>query len=329
MLENSLYYIKTKKIDPMAKWIVFGMVAFVVRHLLLKNVGLKVPGASPILESARTISHFSDMGNNFSNAYLSLVGFFSANFWGMKLEWALPSLYFSIALFLALYLQAKYSFEIYKEKSSDENRFMVFLLLGSLSILGLQLFSQISATHRYIVGTFINGLVILGHWLNTKWPSGKKLSIIFIATFAASIAYQVSHHRYKKNPLLKERQEIAKAIRAEHLNNGYAWFGNALSTNFILNEQRVATLDYKSNYPMLWLIDRNTFYRPGKFDFIIAWKDGKNGDWGEYDLNDDEIRKYFGTPEKTIEIGRARIYVYDDITDKVKKPELKALGFSK
>ncbi|MCL2626071.1 MAG: hypothetical protein FWD46_04550 [Cystobacterineae bacterium] len=322
VFENVFYSIKTKKIDPMAKWVVLGMAVYAIRYMLLKNIGLKVPGATGILERGRTLVHFNELGNSFSNVYLSLAQLFSANFWGMKLEWAIPGLYFSVAMFLAIYLQAKYSIQIYKEKSSDKNRFMIFLLLGSVFVLGTELFSKIEKTPRYLAGFFINGLIILGYWLNTKWPTGKKLGVLFVVTFLVSIIYQTTHGRYRMNPKLKERQEIAKIIRAENLNNGYAWFGNALSTNFVLNEQRIATISYKPHAPMLWLVDKKTFYRPGKFDFLIAWKDEQQDEWSEYDWNNQEIRDFFGDPKKTIEVGRARIYVYDDITDKVEKPKL-------
>ncbi|MCL2011256.1 MAG: hypothetical protein FWG75_00495 [Cystobacterineae bacterium] len=329
-LENLLYYIKTKKIDPMAKWVVVGMVAYLIRHMLLKNIGLEVPGASPILESARTLTHFGELGDNFSKIYLSFSALFSADFWGMKLEKAIPSLWFFIAMLLALYVQAKYSLKIYKEKSSEENRFMVFLLLGSISILGIHLFSQLLISSRYLTSLFINSLVILGYGLNRRWPEGKKLGMIFIVTFALSMIHQTIHGRYGVDPKLKERQEIAKVIRSEKLNNGYAWFGNSLSINFVMNEQRIASLHPRTNNPMLWLVDKNTFYRPGKFDFLISWIDGGavawreegGGEWGEHDLNDSEIREIFGNPRKVVKVGRVRLYVYEDITDKVKKPKL-------
>jgi hypothetical protein len=121
---------------------------------------------------------------------------------------------------------------------------------------------------------------------------------------------------------LKERLEIARIIRAENLSNGYAFYGNGLSTNFVMNEQRVAAIRPKSKEPMLWAIDKNTFYRPGKFDFVIAWKNNQ-GDWWNHDWNDKEIQENFGKPQKIIDSGRVRLYIYEDITDKVTKPELR------
>ncbi|MDR2522462.1 MAG: hypothetical protein LBC93_02000, partial [Synergistaceae bacterium] len=166
IVENILYYVKTKKMDPMLKWVAFGIIAYIIRHMALKDVGIMVPGAGAIIKSALAATHFADISNRFSQVYLSFANLFSAGFWGLRIEKALWNLYFAIAMFFALYLQYRYLIEIFKRKSNDENRFMTFLLLGSIFILGLQLFSQMHIVPRYLSGLFVNSLVILGYWLN-------------------------------------------------------------------------------------------------------------------------------------------------------------------
>jgi hypothetical protein len=200
---------------------------------------------------------------------------------------------------------------------------MTFLVIGAFLLLGINIFSQISNGSRYVAGVFVNCLVLLVYWMNTNALAAKKSGLICLAVIILSFVYQAAQGRYSLDPLLKERQAIAEIIRTENLHNGYAWYGNGLATNFVLTESSVAVISPQSNEPQLWNIDKTIFYRKDPFDFLITWRDESEGEWGKYDWDDDEIRKFFGVPRKVIDEGRVRIYVYDDIADKVPKPPIK------
>jgi hypothetical protein len=202
---------------------------------------------------------------------------------------------------------------------------MTFLITGAFLLTGINAFSQIGHSGRYVTGAFVNCLILLVYWMNTNAFASKKSGLISIAAIILSFVYQAGQGRYSPDPLLEERQAIADIIRAGDLHNGYAWYGNGLSTNFVLNEQRVAAISEYTNepFPALWNIDKTIFYRKEPFDFLIAWRERSEGEWKMYDWDDDKIREFFGVPRKVIDEGRVRIYVYDDITDKVPKPPLR------
>ena len=319
VFENILFFIKTKRIDPMIKWIVLGMIIYAIRMIIFNDVGLYIPGSHRVMQRVYTIIPFTDIWSNFLNAYGNLHELFASIFRGYKYMGLIFPIYFLAFMLFSVYLKYKHGLKILTTRSWDKNRFLTFLLAGIFLIISIRIFTKIPNEPRYLVGPFVNMLIILGWWLN----GNKHVRTISIITLVMAIGQMATLHRFKADPQNKERMQIAEIIKNENLNYGVAWFGNALSTNFALNEQRVATLYKKSAKYYNWMIDKHV-YHMGKIDFIIAWTENRGVEnWKQYDLDDSEIREYFGKPKKVIETKNTRIYIYDDITNKVEKPKLR------
>jgi hypothetical protein len=322
ILENIIYAISEKKLDPMLKWVALGMVCCALRVVIFKDFGMVVPGADNIISSAATITNLEDLEHRLLLVYESLNVLFSSNFWGRRIDAAFFGILFSCFLLLAIILKYRYSVIALRGRYSEKNRFLSFFLIGSILIIGIQLFTKMSIGSRYLIGFYVNSLVIVGYWVGVKGICANRNTVVFIIVLLFSISYQINQKRYEIDHNLKARQAIVSLIHNEGLHSGFSWFGNALSTNFLLNEKRVATLGYKSTQPMLWMIDKKSFYPKEKFDFVLSWKDANTGEWGMYDLDDQAILHHFGSPKKTIDIDRFRIYIYEDISDKVDKSNL-------
>jgi hypothetical protein len=207
------------------------------------------------------------------------------------------------------------------QAESAKKRFLAFLLLSTFLVYSVVTFSAVRAyVQRWYTGPYINTLILFSIFIATrvKVKTAGVLALIFLVL---SAHYQVEQKRYKTDPALKERHGVVRRIHDEGLHRGFAWFGNALNTNFIANAQIIATLEPKSFRYYYWMVDERIFYGD-KFDFVLSWKEGK-GEWGYHDPSDEEIRAHFGQPAKIIDEGRVRIYVYDqDISGKVEKPLL-------
>jgi hypothetical protein len=93
--------------------------------------------------------------------------------------------------------------------------------------------------------------------------------------------------------------------------------------NFILNEQKIATLGGCPGNIYLWAVDKRAFCQD-KFDFVLALIDAKRGvmSFEDCECDGDVILKQFGIPKKTVDVGNVRLYIYDDITGVVESTEL-------
>jgi hypothetical protein len=93
--------------------------------------------------------------------------------------------------------------------------------------------------------------------------------------------------------------------------------------NFILNEQKIATLGGCPGNIYLWAVDKRAFCQD-KFDFVLSFIDHKNGlmTFENQECRGDVILKQFGVPKKTVDVGNVRLYIYDDITGVVESTRL-------
>jgi hypothetical protein len=326
VLENILFFLKTKKIDSRLGWMVSGVTIYISRSIILKKlrIGIFVPGIKAHLRAAKKLATFKNIGRKIVATYWGLMRLFSANFLGNTATRVLPNLCFALLLLISLWLHYNYSREICKKKFPEERRFMVFLLISSLSIFGLLIFSTLLNHERYLVGPFLNSLIILGYWLNIKFDSDGKLAAISTITLLSSLLVQLNAGRYRMDQRLIDRRKMAAVIHQENLHGGYAWFDNAQSMNFILNEQKIATICDCPGTLCLWLVNKRTFCQ-NKFDFVLSLTDVRNGSMGWEDWeceNGNDVLKQFGIPKKTVDVGNVRLYIYDDITGVVKSAGL-------
>jgi hypothetical protein len=284
-------------------------------------VGIIVPGAGPTYEKAMHIVEFEAFDEHISTLYKGLSTLFSAGFWGKNIFLALPQFIFFAVMIASFSIYMIYCVNIVKKAYniySYYSRFMIFIIFSiSISLLFF-CFSGIELRSRYLSGIFINILILLCYAVNkSKNISQYFILSAFLCLFLSSLLCQLFDGRYKVDEKLADRREIAKFIVSKKLHGGYAWFGNALSTNFVLNELRVAPLDNKPYKPFLWLVNLDVFSQD-KFDFILGFRNKINKDWDGSDIGENEIRRYFGNPKETADIGRVRIYIFeDDISDKI------------
>ncbi|GHU26656.1 hypothetical protein FACS1894152_1720 [Bacilli bacterium] len=316
IIENIFYCIKTKKFDTKIVWIFIGMLVFVLRHVIMKSFVIKVPGFPKSYYT--TFIQYNELPGKLNRFYVCFIQLFSADFWGRKVFKAIPQIAFTVVMFFTMFLHFLYARRIVKEYDSDaRNRLMLFILVSSFAVFGVDVFSTIFIHARYTVGIFVNSLILLCYWLNMEDEVHRFQTLIFLTLFALSVLYQKQQGRYRTDARLKERRRIAKILKREGLHRGYATFGNALSTNFVANETIAAPIN-KFFAPLQWLSNQ-AVYSSSKFYFVMRWI--SDGEWSDWDPSEEEVLDHFGNPVKTIDEGRVRIYIYDhDLSDKVQKP---------
>ena len=315
LAENIIYYFKNKKWDNTTDWLMYGMLGYMFRKLIIAGRGIE----HITYDSGNIFINLSTIPDRLLFVLKRFLELFSFSWDKINPTNAVAFIFFGGMLLLAVYSKYKLSNKVIKETSYD-NRLLTFMFLGLIVVFAFVLLQTSSKWQsiKYMPFIFLNIIIFLGYHLNEKFDD-KKLGIILICTFIASSVIKPMFYNPWPSESIKERSEVANTIRVENLHNGFTTQTLYNTMKVAMNDSRFAPIfeDYgtKKMAPVEFEANKNDFYDK-IFDFVLAVKDPQPDD----SLTDENIRIHFGNPKRTIDVGKMRLYIYDNITDKIEKP---------
>jgi hypothetical protein len=269
IIENTINSAKTRKFDKRLIYVGIGLLVYYIALLLRKTL---YPEYSIYVwdfysGAFQVFTPIEKIWERLAQFYTSFSYWFSAVFFGKRMQSSIPNLIFAVIMLFTLatpFLFLKKLVKEYKETNRN-TRFITFLSLSAVIMFFIPWLSQASVFHgerRYFAGFVVNSIILGCYWIDKHFKDHKGI-LPFVFLFVMILSFTQNSYRLREET--KAYMELAKTLETERLEKGLAGLLIANPLNFYAKKTIAGNLgnetSLKSWRQGSWLTNNDIYNR--------------------------------------------------------------------